>query len=150
MPVYNYYCESCDEIFDDLVDGSKYKDPQDCPTCGTSSERTARGQKIQAHGVGLVHHTTREDRAKTEHRWMEKEIEVTKRAIEGKSGVSPYTNFKINKEEAVKQGLAKKVSDKEAHIRRETSAARMREVAKAMPEKDRKRAEDGHNVKDNS
>ena len=150
MPLYNYYCTSCDKVFEDLVSGSKYKEPQECPKCGTLSERTAYGQKINAHGLGLTEGRGEGDKAKTEHRWMEKEIQTTKGALKGKSGVSPYTNYKINKEAAVQAGLAKKVDPKTARQKKKNAAKLTQTVSKAMSDKDLKRAQDGHNVKDNS
>ena len=149
MPLYNYYCTSCDKVFEDLVSGSKYKEPQECPKCGTLSERTAYGQKINAHGLGLTDGRGEGDKARTEHRWMEQEIKNTGKALEGKSGVSPYTNYQINHEVAVKQGLAKKVDSKKARVRQKSSEKLTQTIAKAMSDTDRKRSEDGHNIKDN-
>jgi putative FmdB family regulatory protein len=149
MPFYNYYCEPCEEVFNDLVSGENYQDPQECPSCGKLSERTARGQKIVAHGIGLTEGRGDDDKARTDHRWMEDEIENTKKAIEGKSGVSPYTNFQINHDVAVEQGLAKKVSPKKSKERDNTSKERMKTIAKGLSETDKKRSEDGHNIKDN-
>tara|TARA_R100000458_G_scaffold17345_3_gene15032 strand:- start:13506 stop:13955 length:450 start_codon:yes stop_codon:yes gene_type:complete len=149
MPLYSYHCKSCDEVFEDLVSGSKYKEPQECPKCGKLSERTAYGQKINAHGLGLTDGRGEGDKARTEHRWMEQEIKNTGKALEGKSGVSPYTNYQINHEVAVKQGLAKKVDSKKARVRQKSSEKLTQTIAKAMSDTDRKRSEDGHNIKDN-
>jgi|14_taG_2_1085336.scaffolds.fasta_scaffold01197_7 putative FmdB family regulatory protein len=152
MPFYNYYCKPCEEVFSDLVSGENYQDPQECPSCGKLSERTARGQEINAHGVGLKEHSrasSSSSRRKVEESWLEGEIDNTKEAIEGKSGVSPYTNYKINHNVAVEQGLAKKVDPKTARVRRKSSKDLTQTVAKAMSDKDRKRSEDGHNIKDN-
>jgi len=152
MPMYNYYCESCNETFEELVSMEYYKEPQEHDDCGNLCNRTAEGQEINAHGIGLKEHSRSSgssSRRKVEESWMEGEIENTKKAIEGKSGVSPYTNYKINHDVAVEQGLAKKVDPKTAKIRRKSSEALTQTVAKAMSDTDRKRSEDGHNVKDN-
>jgi putative FmdB family regulatory protein len=152
MPFYNYYCEPCDKVFSELVSGEKYRDPQECSSCGKLSERTARGQEINAHGVGLKEHSrasSSSSRRKVEESWLEGEIENTKKAVEGKSGVSPYTNYKINHDVAVEQGLAKKVDPKTAKVRRDSSKKMTQQVATKMSDEDRKRSEDGHNVKDN-
>ena len=152
MPMYNYYCESCDTIFEELVSQDYYKEPQEHDECGNLGNRTAEGQEINAHGIGLKEHSRSSgssSRRKVEESWMEGEIENTKKAIEGKSGVSPYTNYKINHDVAVKQGKAKKVDPKASKIRRESSKGLTQTVAKAMSAEDRKRSEDGHNVKDN-
>ena len=152
MPFYNYYCEPCKEVFSELVSGEEYRDPQECPSCEKLSERTARDQEINAHGIGLKEHSRSSgssSRRKVEESWMKGEIENTKKAIEGKSGVSPYTNYKIKHDVAVEQGLAKKVDAKTAKARRKSSKDLTQTVAKAMSDKDRKRSEDGHNVKNN-
>ena len=152
MPFYNYYCKPCEEVFSDLVSGENYQDPQECPSCGKLSERTARGQEINAHGVGLKEHSrasSSSSRRKVEESWLEGEIDNTKKAIKGKSGVSPYTNYKINHDEAVNRGLAKKVDPKTAKNRRKSAEKLTQSAAQNMSTSDRKRAEDGHNVKDN-
>jgi len=149
MPMYNYYCESCNETFEELVSMEYYKEPQEHDDCGNLCSRTAEGQEIVAHGIGLTAGRGDGDKARTDHRWMEQEIENTKKAVEGKSGVSPYTNYKINHDVAVEQGLAKKVDPKTAKVRRDSSEKLTQQVATKMSDKDRKRSEDGHNVKDN-
>ena len=152
MPMYNYDCSSCGIIFEELVSGEYYKEPQEHDKCGNLCERTAEDQGIYAHGIGLKEHSRSSgssSRRKVEESWMKGEIENTKKAIEGKSGVSPYTNYKIKHDVAVEQGLAKKVDAKTAKARRKSSKDLTQTVAKAMSDKDRKRSEDGHNVKDN-
>ena len=147
--MYNYDCSSCGVIFEELVLMDYYKEPQEHEDCGTLCHRTAEGQEFSAHGIGLKEHTRRSSIAKTEHKWMDGAIDVTKRAIEGKTGVSPYTNYKINHDVAVEQGLAKKVNPKKSKERHEVTKQRMKTVAKGLSDKDKKRSEDGHNVKDN-
>jgi len=152
MPMYNYYCESCNTIFEELVSQDYYKEPQEHDECGNLGNRTAEGQEINAHGIGLKEHSRSSgssSRRKVEESWLKGEIDNTKEAIEGKSGVSPYTNYKINHDVAAEQGLAKKVNPKTAKIRRKSSEDLTQTVAKAMSDKDRKRSEDGHNIKDN-
>tara|TARA_R110002012_G_scaffold77788_1_gene197968 strand:- start:61 stop:519 length:459 start_codon:yes stop_codon:yes gene_type:complete len=152
MPMYNYYCKSCDTIFEELVSQDYYKEPQEHEECGNLGHRTAEGQEINAHGIGLKEHSRSSgsgSRRKVEESWLEGEIDNTKEAIEGKSGVSPYTNYKINHDVAVDQGLAKKVNPKTAKLRKESSKKITQQVATKMSNSDRKRSEDGHNVKDN-
>ena len=149
MPMYNYDCSSCGIIFEELVSGEYYKEPQEHDECGNLCERTAEDQGIYAHGIGLKEHTRRSSIAKTEHKWMDGAIDATKRAIDGKSGVSPYTNYKLNHEVAVEKGVAKKVDPKTAKNRRKSAEKLTQAAAKNMSASDRKRAEDGHNVKDN-
>ena len=152
MPMYNYDCSSCGIIFEELVSGEYYKEPQEHDKCGNLCERTAEDQGIYAHGIGLKEHSRASSsgsRRKVEESWLEGEIENTKEAIEGKSGVSPYTNYKINHDVAVEQGVAKKVDPKTAKVRKESSKKITQQVATKMSDKDRKRSEDGHNVKNN-
>ncbi len=39
MPVYEYYCEKCDNVFDSLQAISRSDQPVDCPKCGRGSDR---------------------------------------------------------------------------------------------------------------
>ena len=40
MPIYEYLCKECDEIFEDLVSSyDNYQDQMECPKCGTLSDR---------------------------------------------------------------------------------------------------------------
>ncbi|MCH7484226.1 MAG: zinc ribbon domain-containing protein [Chloroflexi bacterium] len=39
MPVYEYYCEKCDKVFDSLQAISRSDQPVDCPKCDRSSDR---------------------------------------------------------------------------------------------------------------
>lgn len=149
MPMYNYDCSSCGIIFEELVSVDYYKEPQEHDECGNLCNRTAEGQGVSAHGIGLKEHTRRASIAKTEHKWMDGAIDATKRAIDGKSGVSPYANYQINHDVATEKGLAKKVDPKTAKKRRKSAEKLTQAAAKNMSPSDRKRAEDGHNVKDN-
>mgnify|MGYP003654429318 CR=1 FL=1 len=149
MPLYNYDCSSCGIIFEEIVSVDYYKEPQEHDECGNLCNRTAEGQGVYAHGIGLKEHTRTGSLAKTEHKWMEGAIDATKRAIDGKSGVSPYANYQINHDEAVNKGLAKKVDPKTAKKRRKSAAKLTQSAAQNMSASDRKRAEDGHSIKDN-
>ncbi len=136
MPSYNYHCSSCDLVFSDLVPMSEYNEPQDCHKCGTPSNRTARGQAINAHGLGLTDGRGEGDKAKTEHRWMEDEIENTKEAIKSEKGVSPYSEYKINHEVAEKQGYCKKITEKEKQARDTNRTKAMKKLAEGMSDND--------------
>jgi putative FmdB family regulatory protein len=39
MPLYEYYCEKCDAVFDALGSFSSSDKPAKCPNCGTASDR---------------------------------------------------------------------------------------------------------------
>ncbi len=136
MPSYNYYCSSCDLVFSDLVSMSDYNKPQECKKCGTPSDRTARGQAINAHGLGLTDGRSESDRARTEHRWMEDEIENTKEAIKQEKGVSPYSEYKINHEVAVEKGLARKITEQEKQVREQDRQQAVKKLSEGMSDND--------------
>jgi putative FmdB family regulatory protein len=39
MPLYEYYCESCDEVFEALRSVGASEEPAPCATCGREAER---------------------------------------------------------------------------------------------------------------
>ncbi|HEV8573339.1 MAG TPA: zinc ribbon domain-containing protein [Dehalococcoidia bacterium] len=39
MPLYEYFCESCDEVFETLRSVSTSGEPVACPKCGAESDR---------------------------------------------------------------------------------------------------------------
>jgi putative FmdB family regulatory protein len=39
MPVYEYYCDNCDKVFDSLQPIAKSDQPVSCPDCGRKSDR---------------------------------------------------------------------------------------------------------------
>jgi putative FmdB family regulatory protein len=39
MPLYEYYCESCNQVFEALRPVSASEEPAQCPKCGADSER---------------------------------------------------------------------------------------------------------------
>jgi len=39
MPLYEYFCESCDEIFETLRSVSASEEPAACPKCGAEADR---------------------------------------------------------------------------------------------------------------
>tara|TARA_R100001082_G_scaffold71429_2_gene40748 strand:- start:253 stop:642 length:390 start_codon:yes stop_codon:yes gene_type:complete len=115
---------------------SKASEPQDCEKCGTPSDRTAQGQKINTPGLGLTEGRGEGDKARTEHRWMEDEIENTKKAIKSETGVSPYSEYKINHDVALEQGLCKKITDQEKKARDDDRGKAMKKLAEGMSEND--------------
>ena len=150
MPMYNYDCTSCKIIFEELVSMDYYKEPQEHDDCGNLCYRTAEGQGVYAHGIGLKEHSKSSgsgSRRKVEENWIKGEIENTKEAVESKTGISPYARYDINHDVAVKQGKAKKVDSKTAKIRQKSSEKLTHLSAANMSEKDRKRLEAGHNAK---
>lgn len=39
MPLYEYYCENCDSVFETLRSIAKSEDPAACPSCGANAAR---------------------------------------------------------------------------------------------------------------
>ncbi|MEX0682277.1 MAG: zinc ribbon domain-containing protein [Dehalococcoidia bacterium] len=39
MPIYEYYCDKCDKVFETLQAISKSDQPVPCPTCGSVADR---------------------------------------------------------------------------------------------------------------
>lgn len=48
MPIYEYKCESCEKIFEELVLPGE-KEPEKCPECGTKTLK-----KVWKGSVGLI------------------------------------------------------------------------------------------------
>ncbi len=66
MPVYEYYCDKCDNVFDSLQAISRSDQPVACPECGRSSDRimpttfaTMSKQKGLKERVPFHHHDIR-------------------------------------------------------------------------------------------
>lgn len=71
MPVYEYYCDKCDEVFDSLQPISKSDQPVACPECGHVSDRimpttfaTMSKRKGLKERVPYHHHDIRTDAKK--------------------------------------------------------------------------------------
>lgn len=47
MPIYEYFCEACEKLFELLKPMSQAKDPTPCPACNAIAER------LPPSGVGL-------------------------------------------------------------------------------------------------
>jgi len=39
MPLYEYYCEACDKVFEALRSVANSGEPSACPSCGTDADR---------------------------------------------------------------------------------------------------------------
>ena len=72
MPVYEYYCDSCDRVFDSLQAISKSGQPVACPKCGSTSDRimpttfaTMSRRKGLTERVPFHHHDIRNEAKKT-------------------------------------------------------------------------------------
>ncbi len=71
MPVYEYFCDNCDKVFDSLQAISKSDQPAACPKCGSMSDRImpttfasmARHKGLKER-VPYHHHDIRKDAKK--------------------------------------------------------------------------------------
>jgi len=71
MPLYEFYCESCDKVFDAMRAIARSSDPATCPTCGAESPRImpttfasmSRTQGVKER-VPFHHHSVREEQPK--------------------------------------------------------------------------------------
>lgn len=60
MPMYEYYCEPCGELFSELRAMSQYQEPAPCPVCGESAPRilaTAPGLNTMRAETRKAHQT---------------------------------------------------------------------------------------------
>ena len=72
MPLYEYYCEKCEAVFDALASISASDLPSKCPTCGRDADRImpttfatmSRRQGLRER-VPFHHSDTRESQPKT-------------------------------------------------------------------------------------
>jgi len=136
MPLYNYHCQPCEKVFEEFASMAEWKDPQKCPSCEELCERTAEGQDIHAHGIGLKSRRSDSDKANVEHRWMQDEIENTKKAVATESGASPYTEYKINHEVAQEKGICTTISDKDKKSRDADRQKATSKLTEGMSEND--------------
>ena len=52
MPIYEYACTICSNIFEKLRPMSEMDDPANCPDCGSGSKRPAVGVPVVLHRLG--------------------------------------------------------------------------------------------------
>jgi hemerythrin superfamily protein len=71
-----------------------------------------------------------EDRKVVEKRWLEDEVKNADSATKCETGVSPYSKMNIDHEYWEKEGVAKKVSAKEARQRKKNARKLTQEAAK--------------------
>lgn len=73
--------------------------------------------------------------ADSEHKWMELQIEESKKAIKGKTGARPYSTAKIDYEYWEKEGVAKKTTVDEAADRKKVIDERNKTIAEKSKDK---------------
>jgi len=138
MPLYQFYCEKCDNVFDEMVhlNGKKPPSRRKCPECHKSAKRFYNvdiGVKIG----GITEKTKRRGREFYEkgynkqqaHEFYESSIESSKRRME--TGFQHYKVYEPNFEVLEKQGLARKTKDVQQKIK--TAENLHKELAKRGP-----------------
>jgi putative FmdB family regulatory protein len=71
LPLYEYYCDKCDEVFESVQPISKSDQPAACPKCGSTSDRImpttfasmSRRQGLKER-VPFHHHDIRKEQPK--------------------------------------------------------------------------------------
>ncbi len=126
MPFYDYKCNKCETFIERMFSITNIQKSVKCPDCGGRAKKSIETQNMQIQWnagdkTPVFSDRKGDDIKKVGSRWYNKEIETTKAAVDGKSGVSPYSRMKINYDYFEKNGRAKKVSSKEAKVRREVS-----------------------------
>ena len=112
-----------------------------CPNCGSRSDYTPQIQiwhTVQGEGSGTKLNI--EDRKEYERKWMETEVENTRKQVDtgGEGGASPYAKYTMNKEYLAKQGRLKRVSKKTANERMKVGKKVALETSKVMSENDKR------------
>lgn len=124
MPLYQFYCEKCDNVFDELVhlNGKKPPTRRKCPKCHKSAKRFYNVE-INAKIGGITEKTKRVGREFAEkgfnkqqaHEFYETHIEASKRRQ--KTGFQHYKAYEPNFEVLEKQGRARKTGNVEKKIK---------------------------------
>lgn len=133
-----YYIKNCT-----LSSGSPPKNYpphlEPCPDCGAESKlvgTVSSGYTKTVGGTRKNDHIERDEGYAKE--WYEQEIANTKRALEFKEGVSPYSKYAMNFEALEKAGKVNKVTDKEAAKRRDRANLVADSVSDDFTEEDKK------------
>ena len=138
MPNYNYYCKRCDGNHTERRKYEERNKSSICPDCGKRQcPMTFDNSKNKDGSTGVFikggtpkFYGSTEARKKVEKRWLEDEVKNADNATKGETGVSPYSNMKIDHEYWEKQGVAKKVSAKEARQRKKNARKLTQHAAK--------------------
>jgi len=138
MPLYQFYCEKCDNVFDEMVhlNGKKPPSRRKCPECHKSAKRFYNvdiGVKIG----GITEKTKRVGREFAEkgfnkqqaHEFYETHIEATKERQ--KTGWQHYKTYDPNFKVLEQQGVVKKTSSRETKIKASENVSK--ELAKRGP-----------------
>jgi putative FmdB family regulatory protein len=78
MPIYAFHCDDCDSDFDKVLPISRYKEPQNCPGCGTGPARklvTATNFILRGDGWAGKNNRIKNQMAKKNQRLDAKQVE---------------------------------------------------------------------------
>ena len=147
LKVYNYFCKRCAYNFELLREFDEREKGGTCTECGKRQcPYTLDRSRNRTQTPGPKTHVTDGDGAKNRddlykaNRWHDTEVRNTAAAIEGKTGVSPYSQMTINPEELEKQGRAKRVSDTEAREKRKRAEKISQKAAAQLTGRERDHA----------
>ena len=125
MPLYQFYCEKCDNVFDEMVhlNGKKPPSRRKCPECKKSAKRFYNVE-ISARVGGITEKTKRVGREWAEkgynkqqaHEFYNTHIELSKERQ--KTGWQNYASYEPNFEVLEKRGTVRKTKDREAKVKR--------------------------------
>ena len=138
MPIYQYKCTKCEEVKEISTSMANMKKWTKCSGCGKRATRYMGGPiadfKVQG-GTPTYHYNSslveKENRHKA-HKWHDEEVRNTRKAIEGKTGASPYSQMKIDHKQLEKDGVVKKCSPEETKKRSETATALVKDAVSKL------------------
>jgi len=138
MPLYQFYCEKCDNVFDEMVhlNGKKPPSRRKCPECHKSAKRFYNvdiGVKVG----GITEKTKRMGREFAEkgynkqqaREFYESHIEASKQRQ--KTGWQHYKAYDPNFKVLEQKGVVKKTSNREAKVKAVENVGK--ELAKRGP-----------------
>lgn len=140
MPMYTYYCESCDRNFTTIAAYKNRKRRRKCGNCGKCgcphtwdySKSDDKGIQGIRGGDTPKFYQTEKYAENRDNQWLKSEIDNTKEAIKGETGASPYSKMTPNYEVLKELGMVKKVSESEAKARKDFAGKVVRDAAKSM------------------
>lgn len=137
-----FQCQNIEcELIGDKVIFASFEEPPEiipshaqCPVCDSRMDYIP-DLALNGVVVGTDNPCYTKTLADSEHRWMQLQIDETKKAIQGKTGVSPYSSAKINYDYWEKDGTAKRVTADEETKRRELLDERNKTLAEHTKDK---------------
>ena len=159
MPNYTYYCKKCDYNHHELRKFEERNKASTCPECGKkrcpmtyaqSRNRPGHRGGMLIQGVGLTPKFYGNEGTLTgiHNQFLKESIEDSKEAIDGRSGVSPYTTMEIKHEYWKDNGVAEPQNDAEKTTANHKRQQVVADASKNMESAERKDMKRRHGVKD--